>query len=255
MKQASTFNELYEQISLRKLPFLMVFFAIVTISYGVLFVIDFIPEPVADTDQTTVTSVVSTVRQAIKRNGGLSPVVNEEPATSGDFKVVIPEKTDDDTEQQSNDSTANISALPVSITFDSLQGRTVTVLNPTSRAVADLDAALLTGVVRHPDSATFANPGNIFILGHSSYLPNVFNKNFQAFNGLQELTWGDTIRVNSEDTEYVYRVDRVYKAKASEVSVPITSGEAKLTLATCNSFASKDDRFIVEATLVDTNAL
>ncbi|MEZ4200358.1 MAG: hypothetical protein R3B69_02055 [Candidatus Paceibacterota bacterium] len=52
-------------------------------------------------------------------------------------------------------------------------GRTVPVLNPASRSVAVLDEALLSGVVRHPDSADFSEPGNILILGHSSYLPNV----------------------------------------------------------------------------------
>ncbi|MEZ4200359.1 MAG: hypothetical protein R3B69_02060 [Candidatus Paceibacterota bacterium] len=43
-------------------------------------------------------------------------------------------------------------------------------------------------------------------------------KNFQAFNGLQELTWGDEIRVTSGDTAYVYQVDRVYKASATNGS-------------------------------------
>jgi LPXTG-site transpeptidase (sortase) family protein len=109
--------------------------------------------------------------------------------------------------------------------------------------------------VRHPDSADFKNVGNIFILGHSSYLPNVVNKSFQAFNGIQKMTWGDKIRLQSADTEYIYRVEKVYKTKASDAVVPPTPGKARLTLATCNSFGSKDDRFVVEAVLIDTKPL
>ena len=139
---------------------------------------------------------------------------------------------------------------PLSITIPAID-KTVAVLNPTSRLVADLDAALLEGVVRHPDSATLEQNGTVFILGHSSYLPAVRNKNFQAFNGIQDLKWGDTITISSTDGDYVYRVDKVYRAKAGEVVVPIAGPKQRLYLATCNSFGSTDDRYIVEADLVE----
>jgi LPXTG-site transpeptidase (sortase) family protein len=139
--------------------------------------------------------------------------------------------------------------LPVRIEIDALN-RTVPVRNPTSRRVSDLDRALLSGVVRHPDSAHFDQTGTMFVLGHSSRLPNVVNENFQAFNDIEDLTWGDTIRVYSTDTMYVYRVEDVYEAKATVASVPIAGDTQTLTLATCNSFGTKDDRFIVEALLV-----
>jgi sortase (surface protein transpeptidase) len=42
---------------------------------------------------------------------------------------------------------------------------------------------------------------------------------------------------------------------ASEAVVGPTPGKAKLTLATCNSFGSKDDRFIVEASLIDSKKI
>lgn len=144
--------------------------------------------------------------------------------------------------------------LPIKIIFDTLD-REALVLNPESDTIEVLDAALLKGVVRHPNSADFKNTGTIFLLGHSSYLPNVTNKNFQAFNGIQKLKWGDTIRLHSDDMEYVYSVDRVYEAKASSAEVPLQFETAKLVLATCDSFGSKDDRFIVEATLVRTAPL
>ncbi len=140
-------------------------------------------------------------------------------------------------------------SLPVKVIIDSLE-REVVVLNPDSSAIETLDEALLNGVVRHPDSADLINAGTIFILGHSSYLPNVMNKNFQAFNGTKNLECGDTIRLQSTDMEYVYSVDKVYEAKASDAEVPLQFSEPKLVLATCNSFGTKDDRFIVEASLV-----
>ena len=198
-----------------------------TVTYGILYAIDFIPEPVDEANSQETEGTV---------------VEEFDWFAEYDVKYEEPETLD------------VADALPSSITFDSI-GKTVKVLNPTSRTIADLDEALLSGAVRHPDSADFRNTGNIFILGHSSYLPNVFNRNYQAFNGIQDLTWGDTIRLRSSEAEYVYRVDRVYKASASEVNVPVDTGSAKLTLATCNSFGSKDDRFIVEASLVSTSTL
>jgi LPXTG-site transpeptidase (sortase) family protein len=217
MKPANSFNDLYRQMYLRKVAFLGIFFVVTLLSYTVLYVIDFIPEPIDEV--------------AIDESAAL--------VETNSARLVV-----EDTEVEVVDS-----PLPLKIIFDRLD-KEVTVLNPKSREIADLDQALLSGAVRHPDSADFSKDGNIFILGHSSYLPNVFNKNFQAFNGIQDLTWGDKILLQSGDMEYVYQVDRVYQAKATEVFVPETPGEAKLTLATCNSFGSKDDRFMVEATLI-----
>ena len=225
MKQAESFDELYRQIRLRRVPFLLAFAVIVTLTYAFLYVIDFVPEPVEEESE---------VPEAM---AATEPWITFPPTET---EVVEPAVGND--------------PLPQLIIIDALEKK-VPVLNPTSRAIADLDHALLSGTVRHPDSATLTDEGNVFILGHSSYLPTVFNKNFQAFNGIQNLTWGDTIRVQSSDTEYVYRVQEVYQAKASDVFVPNTPGEARLTLATCNTFGSKEDRFIVEAVLIDTVAL
>jgi LPXTG-site transpeptidase (sortase) family protein len=224
MKTPTSFEELYSQVRTRIVPFMVTFFVAVFVSYLVLYVIDFIPESPAEGEKEEVVEPETNVADA-------KAVTAPEPAIpTGDY------------------------ALPVKISFDRLD-QTVTVLNPTSSTVEALDAALLEGVVRHPASADFSEKGNILILGHSSHLPNVFNHNFQAFNGLETMTWGDKIYVDSLDTEYVYRVEKVYEAKASEVVVPETPGEARLTLATCNNFGSKDDRYIVEAVLVETRAL
>lgn len=219
MKQAESFGELYHQIKLRWVAFLLVFGIIVVVTYAFLYIIDFIPEPIEETETIELSEVVE--------------------AAAAEVAPAITTPRD---------------PLPQSIVIDKLN-RTVPVLNPTSSDIAVLDEALLSGAVRHPESADYSADGNVFILAHSSYLPNVFNKNFQAFNGIQDLVWGDKLRVQTGDTEYIYRVEEVYKANAREVFVPFTPGEARLTLATCNSFGSKEDRFIVEAVLVDTRAL
>jgi LPXTG-site transpeptidase (sortase) family protein len=196
----------------QRIVFFFVAMGIIALTYGVLVLVDFLPEkPKQETAEVKVEALIPT-----------------------DEVVTDP--------------------FPVKIIFDSLD-REVVVLNPITSTIAALDAELLKGVVRHPDSADFKEVGTIFILGHSSYLPNIHNKNFQAFNGIQKLKWGETIRLQSADREYVYKIDRVYETKATEAEVPIQHEAAKLVLATCNSFGSKDDRFIVEATLVSSTAL
>lgn len=220
--QEALFTSKLEQ----RIVFFLVSVGVVTLTYGFFYLIDFLPE----TPET---------KPVMVGNGSsnmpiVAPGASTTPATVAAAEDIAP--------------------LPTKIFIDALD-KEIAVLNPESRSVSALDTALLSGVVRHPDSADFVRTGTIFILGHSSYLPNVVNKNFQAFNGIQKLTWGDTIRLHSADTEYVYRVERVYEAKASDAEVEIRSGESRLTLATCNSFGTKDDRFVVEASLVGKHAL
>lgn len=206
-----------------RLVFFLVFIGVLALTYGFLFVVDFLPEKPVTTDE--------------REDTVASEVLDTE---------------DTPREEEQIEEPAVIDPLPTRIIFDTLDEREIVVLNPESRSVEALDTALLSGVVRHPDSADFERVGTIFLFGHSSYLPNVINKNFQAFNGIQKLTWGDTIRLQSSDTEYVYRVDRVYEASADDAEVKIETGKAKLTLVTCDSFGSKSDRFIVEASLIET---
>jgi LPXTG-site transpeptidase (sortase) family protein len=202
-----------ERIFAHKTAFLIVFFIVFIVTYGILFALDLIPEPPEENEATE------------------AEAANEEE--------VIPIAVD---------------PYPQRMFIDALD-KEVAILNPESRAIPDLDIALLSGVVRHPDSADFADEGNMFLFGHSSYLPNVFNKNFQAFNDIQKLVWGDVIRIQSSDTEYRYRVSKVYKTKASETTVALDHDSAKLTLVTCDSFGSKDERFVVEADLIETKVL
>jgi LPXTG-site transpeptidase (sortase) family protein len=228
----SSLEQFLNAVWLRKVSFLVTFFFVYMLSFAFLSWLDVIPEPkvaaLTETEEVVESTTTSTTT-----------------ATTTDVSTVEAEDTQ---------TTEQLPVYPDTIIIDSLD-RVVSVLNPTSRAVADLDAALLYGIVRHPDSATLGQTGTVFLLGHSSYLPNVMNKNFQAFNGIQTLKFGDTIRVQSGGEEYIYRVDRVYRAKADEVTVPIAGEVKRLVLATCNSFGKIDDRYIVESDLVEVKKL
>ena len=224
MSRPKSFDELYDLLRARKVPFFMVFFMVVFFTYAILYALDFYPELVMPEQKE---AEKATVVEEVEELEVIEEIIEPEPVV--------------------------LNPLPEVIIFDSLD-KTVPVLNPESRDITTLDNALLSGAVRHPDSADYSEDGNVFILAHSSYLPNVLNKHFQAFNGIQNMTWGDKVRVQTADTEYVYRVEKVYQA-TTDVVVPHTPGEARLTLATCNSFGSKDDRYILEAVLIDTVAL
>jgi len=225
MQNATT---MFQTILMYKVRFIAVFFLIFTLSYGLLYVIDFLPEPIQSDGVVSIESEAEPLTTVSAEELNITDIVETEPG------VVEP----------------TTPIIPTEIYIEKLD-KTLSVLNPASRSIADLDAALLDGVVRHPDSATLNQEGNVFILGHSSYLPNVLNKNFQAFNGIQNLEWGDEIVVSGGDSTYVYRVEKVYEAKASEIVVPIAGTEHRLTIATCDSFGSTDDRYIVEATLYE----
>jgi len=144
--------------------------------------------------------------------------------------------------------------LPTSISIPSV-GVSVSIKNPTSTDTNVLDTALLTGAVRYPTSARLGESGNVILFGHSSYLPLVNNKAFKAFDDIQKLNTGDLIMVTDGVTEFTYAVESVVKASAEGDSIPLQVLGSKLTLVTCNSFASKADRFVVTATLVKSNPL
>lgn len=263
----SYMSEIFELIWERKVKFLITFFVVFMLSYVLLVAIDFLPEAPTSEEVVEVEDVVSVQYDPAYidyldgddyEEEGVELVESEEeviPSVSdpmADVVVAVSEPVNiapvPDVVVQSD------SVLPVSIYIKKLD-KTVRVLNPNSRVIADLDTALLSGVVRHPDSATLGQDGNVFILGHSSYLPTVFNKNFQAFNGIQNLAWGDIIEVSSGDVVYQYRVEKVYRAVAQDLVVPIAGDKKKLTLATCNSFGSVDDRYIVEAVQINVRSL
>jgi len=144
--------------------------------------------------------------------------------------------------------------LPTKIEIPAI-GLTQNVSNPNTTDVEKLDNALLTGPVRYPTSSKLGEAGNVIIFGHSSYLPIVRNQAFKAFDGIQKLKEGDLIKVTGNGHVYTYAVETVTTENATEAAIPLTVQGSKLTLATCDSFGEKTDRFVVTATLVDTTVL
>jgi len=126
--------------------------------------------------------------------------------------------------------------------------------NPESREISELDKALLSGVVRYPGTGRLDEDGTMFIFGHSSYLPVVYNKAYQSLNYLQKLEKGDLINVESDTRVYLYRVASVTKENATDTKVDLTRKDRHLVIATCDSFGKKQDRYVVDAEYVGSYA-
>lgn len=141
--------------------------------------------------------------------------------------------------------------LPVSIEIPSIK-LAVSVANPIATDVPTLDAALHGGSVRYPTSAKLGSDGNVILFGHSSYLPVVNNPAYKAFNEIQKLKKEDRILVTGETRTFVYQVETVNSADAGTDGIPLSVSGQMLTLATCDSFGTKSDRFIVTARFVES---
>ena len=131
-----------------------------------------------------------------------------------------------------------------------------TIANPTTTSLEALDAYLLKGAARYPTSARLNEAGNMVLFAHSSYLPVVGNQAYKTFDGIQKLVAGDIITVYSADAVYTYRVRSVTKESATSGSgIDLAVAGKVLTLVTCNSFATKSDRFVVTADFVESHSI
>ena len=155
---------------------------------------------------------------------------------------------------QAGQRVSGVAEAPVRIVVKAV-GIDVKVSNPASTAIDALDQALLSGAVRYPTSAGLGVQGTVLVFGHSSYLPIVHNQSYKAFDGIQNLKTGDTISVYSGAHEYRYGVVGVKLADANQDIIELPQTGQHLTLVTCNSFASKSNRFVVTADLVGTYPL
>lgn len=145
--------------------------------------------------------------------------------------------------------------LPTTIEIPKLK-LVAPISNATTTDVAILDKALLSGAVRYPTSARLGENGNIVIFAHSSYLPVVRNQAYKTFNGIQKLVKGDTVTVYADGTAYTYMVRTVNKESASsDAGIDLATSGRVLTLATCDSFGSKTDRFVVTADFVESHSV
>ncbi len=144
-----------------------------------------------------------------------------------------------------------VQVLPMRLEIP-IAGTSLPVSNPNTTDIDELDAELLTAVVRYPGSGTLGADGNMLIFGHSSGYRTVNNKMFQAFNPLKTLEIGNVIKLISGDTEYIYTVSNLQHEEASNVTIEFGTdpGVKRLTLTTCDSFGKKSDRWIITADFI-----
>lgn len=166
---------------------------------------------------------------------------------------LVPESIDPTRSTGNNSAVAGVSQ-PIRIVIPSVHIDSV-IENPQSSDIAILDESLTRGVVHYPGSGLLGEDKNIFLFGHSSFLPVVINKNYQAFNGLRNSKEGDEIFVYSATHEYVYKISSVTLSEAEEIRVDFEEGIKKLTLSTCNSFGAVSERYVVEADFVGSYLL
>jgi LPXTG-site transpeptidase (sortase) family protein len=126
----------------------------------------------------------------------------------------------------------------------------IEVANPISKSSEALDDELTRATVRYPGSALLGGEGNVVIFGHSSHLPFVRNHLYKIFNGLPELKDGSIIKIVGKEKEYMYSVVSVKKTDANDEIINLATKEARLTLATCDTFGKKTSRWVVDAKLI-----
>ncbi len=176
-----------------------------------------------------------------------------------------PAKGDFSAAGQRGDATKSLSAGAAPLVALNLQhpvrvvakeiGLDASVSNPGSTDVALLDHAALSGAVRYPTSASLGEDGTMILFGHSSYLPIVHNQAYKTFDGIQNLKEGSVVSVYSATAEYRYRVVGVEVANATRDVLELKPDGKHLTLVTCDSFATKSNRFVVTADFVGTYSL
>jgi len=176
-------------------------------------------------------------------SAGLVPEVLK--PNEGDSFLTLWDKIQQNAIQGQINSNVNVGENPTRVVIDKI-GVDIIVLNPNTTNVATLDEYLKQGAVRYPDSGLLGS-GNMFIFGHSSTLSVVINQAYKAFNGLKDLKRGDIIKVYGKDKIYEYLVSSVRLVNQSQALVEFDNKKNMLTLSSCNSFGSKDDRYVVEA--------
>ena len=143
---------------------------------------------------------------------------------------------------------------PVRISIPSV-GINLSVQNPSTTDIDALDALLVSGPARYASSATLGKNGTVVIFAHSSHLPIVRNKMYQAFNNIPDAKAGDLVTiVGSDGTDYLYRVDSVVKASTNDgTKIPLAGSGEKLTLVTCDTLTGKSSRYILTASFIGTD--
>lgn len=135
--------------------------------------------------------------------------------------------------------------LPNRVTVPAV-GIDTTILHPASRQTSVLNNYLNRGAVRYPQSGYPGN-GNLFLFGHSTSHETVWNQAYKTFNKLEDVNAGDEITVRTDSGVFYYEVGQKQIKENSQAYVPLNVDKNMLTISTCDSFGSKEDRVVVRA--------
>lgn len=142
-------------------------------------------------------------------------------------------------------------AMPVAAAATSIiipaAGIEAAIVFPAGNDFETLNRSLASGVVHYPGSTLPGEVGNILLFGHSSRLPAVRNPAYAAFNRLADLAIGDIVRIRHGGAEHWYRVTSSRIQAADDARIALDHTGRRLTLATCTTFGSRENRFVIEA--------
>lgn len=110
-----------------------------------------------------------------------------------------------------------------------------------------IQLGLRTGVIQINGTSLPGEVGNIFISGHSSYLPFVKGDYKEIFATLPNVKLGDRIYIIRGGTLYTYQVDNIFETKPSNIEVMKQTNDSILTLSTCVPIGTASRRFIVQS--------
>ncbi|OHA18665.1 MAG: hypothetical protein A2664_00355 [Candidatus Taylorbacteria bacterium RIFCSPHIGHO2_01_FULL_46_22b] len=203
---------------------------IFVMSYTILSVVRLVPAELSDANSAAVNALFS-ILTPVSREAVVS-VSNNAFAQTGASAAVVQEVI-----------------LPDHLSIEKI-GVDAPIVNPATRDITVLDAALMQGIVRFPGSGGLDDDSNMFLFGHSTNRTAVYNQAYKSLNRLGELQIGDIITVTSGGIEYRYRVFSVSLADSDKALVEFSTGEKLLTLSTCDTFGARSDRFVVHARFI-----
>jgi LPXTG-site transpeptidase (sortase) family protein len=235
-----------ENVYSKRISFLVAFLVVLVVTIRICMITGFIPDSSDSSTQSNAGSLTTATMPTSPLE--LSPLA----AVNG---MSGSQATAQATNAPSDGALNMNGELPQKISIPSIN-LSATIANPASTNIETLDTYLLKGSVRYPTSATLGENGNMVLFGHSSYLPVVFNHAYKTFDGIQNLKVGDKVIVYGTQNVYTYSVTGEQKENtATSQGIALSSNGPTLTLATCDSFATKSDRFVVTATLVSSSPL
>lgn len=138
--------------------------------------------------------------------------------------------------------------LPLSIEIPD-NGIYSSIQSPDSTDVAVLDNALNKGAVYYPGSG-LPGSNNTLIFGHSTGFKVVTNKAYQVFNNIKNIKPGTLIYIKTQTKIHVYKTREIKRVSKYTSWIKFKSDIPMLTLATCDSFGKRSDRWVLEADYV-----